>query len=375
MHEGPPHNHCQRPPPAARYHSWLLLSVLGTAAFTLLGGAGYMIWNAVSGGGPQLHSYLCLNGGGGNGAALLRWPQGGAGMVSGTYRDAKITGAAPDEQLSTGSGALSGQVSGSRVSFDLGGGVKLDGKLAATLTLETPQLDGTFQPVACKQAGIAGWNRAVADLNAAVSQNNQREARRQAHHVAQAQTRIARDIATLSRHAFALDNDTSLGNDIQAMKNELAAGQSDLAAERQKACNTGRARADAGTVNGDLGTVQGRISMLQANSVHHDLTAVENDMSTLQSLGAAPGTGPSAAIAEGRKALSNLASAVSWAQWEGQSLNSQAQQIAARESGISNSGCQARPSPRARPDLRGSPQESASSSSLRGQPLRASPSR
>ena len=82
-------------------------------------------------------------------------------MVSGTYRDAKITGTAPDEQLSTGSGALRGQVSGSSVSFDLGGGVKLDGKLAATLTLDTPQRDGTIQPVACKQAGIAGWNRAL----------------------------------------------------------------------------------------------------------------------------------------------------------------------------------------------------------------------
>ena len=153
MHEGPPQNPCQRPPPAVRYHSWLLLLVLATVAFTLLGGAGYMIWNAVSGSGPQLHSYLCPNGGGDNGAALLRWPQGDAGMVSGTYRDAKITGTAPDEQLSTGSGALRGQVSGSSVSFDLGGGVKLDGKLAATLTLETPQRTAPSRPWPASRRG------------------------------------------------------------------------------------------------------------------------------------------------------------------------------------------------------------------------------
>ena len=78
-----------------------------------------------------------------------------------------------------------------------------------------------------------------------VSQNNHAApaARRQAQQVARAQTRLARDIATLSRHSSALDNDTSLGDVIQAMKNELAAAQGDLAAERQKACNDGKAGA------------------------------------------------------------------------------------------------------------------------------------
>ncbi len=268
-------------------------------------------------------------------------------MVSGTYRDAKITGIAPDERLSTGSGGLSGHVSGSSVSLEFGG-VQLHGKLAVTLTLDMPQRDGALEPVTCKQAaGIAGWNRALANLNAAVSQDNQLAARRRAQQaarwraqqVARAQTRLARDIATLSRHTSALDNDTSLGDVIQAMKNELAAAQGDLRAERQEACNDGKAGRDAVTVSADLGTVQSRISTLRANSVPHDLTAVRNDVRTVQSLGAAVGTAPSAAIAQGQQALSNLASAASWTQQDGQTLNQQAQQIAARESHLPDSGC------------------------------------
>ena len=232
-----------------------------------------------------------------------------------------------------------GHVSGSSVSLDFGG-VQLHGKLAVTLTLDMPQRDGTLQPVTCKQAaGIAGWNRALANLNAAVSQDNQLAARRRAQQVARAQTRLARDIATLSRHTSALDNDTSLGDVIQAMKNELAAAQSNLGAERQEACNDGKAGRDAVTVSADLSTVQSRISTLRANSVPHDLTAVHNDVRTVQSLGAAVGTAPSAAIAQGQQALSNLASTVSWTQQEAQTLNHQTQQIAAQESHIPNSGC------------------------------------
>ena len=387
MHEGQPRNPDQRPPPAARYHNWLLLLVLAAGAFTILGGAGYMVWNTVSRGGPRLSTYLCSNGSGETGVALLRWPQGGAGVVSGTYRDAKITGIAPDERLSTGSGALRGHVSGSSVSLDFGG-VQLHGKLAVTLTLDMPQRDGTLQPVTCKHAaGIAGWNRALANLNAAIGQDNQlaarqraqqvarqraqqvarrraqqvarrraqqvarrraqqvarrraqQVARRRAQQVARAQTRLARDIATLSRHTSVLDDDASLGDVIQAMKNKLAAAQGDLGAERQEVCNDGKAGRDAVTVSADLGTVQSRISTLRANPVPQDLTAVRNDVRTVQSLGAAAGTAPSAAIAQGQQALSNLASGASWTQQEGQTLNHQAQQIAAQESHIPNSGC------------------------------------
>ena len=177
MHEGPPQNPYQRSPPAARHHSWLLLLVLAGAAFAILGGAGYMVWTAPSRGGMQLSSYLCPGGSGAMGAVLLRWPRGGAGVASGTYREAKITGTAPDEQLSTWGGAFSGHVSRSSVSFDLGGGVQLRGKPAASLlTLDMRQRDGTIQPVACKKAGMAEWNGAVADLKAAVSKDNRQAA-------------------------------------------------------------------------------------------------------------------------------------------------------------------------------------------------------
>ena len=381
MHQGPPQNAYQRPPPAARHHSWLLLLVLAGAAFAILGGAGYMVWTAPSRGGMQLSSYLCPGGSGALGAVLLRWPKGGAGVASGTYREAKITGTAPDEQLSTWGGAFSGHVSRSGVSFDLGGGVQLRGKPAASLlTLDMRQRDGTIQPVACKKAGMAEWNGAVADLKAAVSKDNRQaaqqqqlaareraarqaqEAARKAQEATPVQTRLAHDIATLWRDASALDHDTSLGNDIQAMKNELATEQGDLAAERHSSCNDGKAADDAGTVNGDLGTVQRRVSVLKANSVPGDLTAVRNDVRTLQNLGAAPGAGPSAAIAAGQQSLSNLVGAISWAQQEGQALNHQAQQIAAQESRLPNSGC--RPSG-------GTPSRSpgrAPSSSPRGTP-------
>jgi len=356
MHEGPPHSPYQRLPPAARHHSWLLLLVLAGAAFAILGGASYMVWTTPSRGGMQLSSYLCPGDSGAMGAVLLRWPKGGAGMASGTYRDAKITGTAPDEQLSTWGGAFSGHVSRSSVSFDLGGGVRLRGKPATSLLiLDRRQRDGTIQPAACKKAGMAEWTGAVADLKAAVSEDNRQAARqlaareraarqaqeaaRKAQQAALVRTRLAHDIAALWRDASALDHDTSLGNDIQAMRNELATEQGDLAAERHSSCNDGKAADHAGTVNADLGTVQRRISVLKANSVPDDLTAVRSDVRTLQNLGVATRTGPSAAIAAGQQSLSNLVGAVSWAQQEGQALNHQAQQIAAQESHRPNSGC------------------------------------
>jgi hypothetical protein len=121
---------------------------------------------------PQLSSYLCYNGPGDTEATLLQWPSAGQ-AVSGTYRDAVITGTSPGEEVSTSSGALDGTITGLSVSLDWGGSGQVYGKLGTALILNIPQQDGSIQPVTCQAGTAAGWNRALSDLGTAVSRDNQ----------------------------------------------------------------------------------------------------------------------------------------------------------------------------------------------------------
>jgi hypothetical protein len=67
-----------------------------------------------------------------------------------------------------------------------------------------------------------------------------------------------------------------------------------------------------------------------------DLSAVDGDVSTLQNLGATPSPDPATAISQGKAALSDLAKAITWANSNGNQIDSQAHQIATAAGNLAN---------------------------------------
>ena len=226
------------------------LSVIGiVAALIAAGGA----WAAVSAAtSPQLLSFLCWNGPGDTSATLLQWQSGS--VVAGTYRNASLSGTAPDEQVSTGSGALTGTISGSSTSLDLGASGQIYGTLGSNLMLNVPQQDGTIQPVTCKPGTAAGWNQALTVLARQVTSDNAAAATQQQQQntnaqITQADQQLASDITTLTQDATALNTDSTLAGDIQQMQTDLATERSDYQTKLSDSClDKG---GDADTVGGD----------------------------------------------------------------------------------------------------------------------------
>ena len=106
----------------------------------------------------------------------------------------------------------------------------------------------------------------------------------------------------------------------------------------------------AGTPNDERGRRRcwGYLTDLQASvsyrgarveAVKNDLAAVQGEVHTLQGLGTAPGTDYSATVAAGDQALLNAATAISWAQDQGNSINEQAHQLASTAQAYANSHC------------------------------------
>jgi hypothetical protein len=312
------------------------LIVVGAVAAMLAAGGTWAAVHAAASSNPRLLSFLCWNGPGDNSATLLQWQS--ASVIAGTYQGASIGGAAPDEQVSTDSGALTGTVSGSSAALDLGGSGQMYGTLGSDLVLNVPQQDGTIQPVTCRPGTTAGWNKALAEMGRQVTTDNNAAAQAQQQQnitaqITQGDQQLASDIATLTQDATSLDDDTTLADDVQQMQTDLATEQSDYQTELGDTCiNTAgdadTVSGDADTVSGDLDTLQGDISSLQANNVGSDLSAVQTDVATIENLGGTPDPDPAAAIREGKKALKDLNAAISWATAQGNSLNKQAQQIA-----------------------------------------------
>ena len=84
--------------------------------------------------------------------------------------------------------------------------------------------------------------------------------------------------------------------------------------------------------------MQSDVGSLQNNSVSSDIGKVQADVGQLQSLGASPATGSTAALAAGHKALKDSAAAISWAQGQAQQIDGQAHQIVSAADAQAN-GC------------------------------------
>jgi hypothetical protein len=296
---------------------------------------------------PGMTVFICK---GTANATLLQW-QDSNGYLSGSYEYSNIGGQAPQEQVSSDHGGLSGTLNGNAISLSIGLQQPLYGTLdGSQLTLNVPQSDGSFQAGTCNSGSLSDWNSAVSALDSQASGDNSTAFQQQAQassaaaqqqheqQVSNAQSSLSSDVGTLRSDSSSLNSNTQLASDINTMKNDYAKEQTDYQTEvTQGSCSDGSLGSDAATVSSDSATVDSDLASEQSdvtsiqdslNGIQTDISNVNNDLSTLQGLGASPGTDSSGALAAGNKAISNANSAVQWANGHGNSIDGQAHQLA-----------------------------------------------
>jgi hypothetical protein len=303
----------------------------------------------VAGAEPGVTTYLCS---GSTNDTLLQWRD-STGGLSGTYESAQLSGQAPSEQVNSSSGELSGTLNGTAITLSIGLSQSLYGTLSnGQLTLNVPQSDGTIRAGTCNQSSLSDWNKAVTSLSSQASSDNDtanQQAAQQQHdqQVSQAQRSLAGEVSSLESDSTTLNNDNSLADTVSQMKSDYGQEQSEWQTVQSDSCqnksyDAGTVGYDAGTVNYDLGTLNYDVTSLQdggIQTVRDDLSKVSSDISTIQNLGATPATNSSPAVAAGNKALTSAASAISWADGQGKTINGEAQALATTAQNYASSHC------------------------------------
>jgi hypothetical protein len=252
-------------------------------------------------------------------ATLLQWQESN-GNLSGSYEYSSISGQAPQEQVASNSGNLTGTLKGMAVSLSLGLQQPLYGTLnSGQLTLNVPQGDGSFQAGTCTSGSLSDWNGTVTALDSQASSDNSTTLEQQA----QASTAAANqqqeqdaqaDVNTLTQDtSFSSDVD-NLANDVKSTDNDLAATRSDAANGNGDQCINASTTVynDAATTvyndvltsaYNDVGTLSTEIS-----TVRRDISTVQSDQAALANGGlpSTPGTMDAISVAQAR-----IASAIS----------------------------------------------------------------
>jgi len=166
--------------------------------------------------------------------------------------------------------------------------------------------------------------------------------------VQQAQGQGQDDLNQLGSDTTSLNTDNSLASAVSQMKQDYQTEQAEYQTEKSDGCpaasgDAGAVSGDASAVGGDLSALNGAVTYLQQNevaAVTGDLTAVQNDLGLLASLDAQPAVSTSAAQSAGKQALASAASAISWAQGQGNTINGEAQALSTTAANYaSNEGC------------------------------------
>ena len=236
-------------------------------------------------------------------AAFIQWNT-NASAVSGTIQLDYIEGTPPNEQLSSNTEPVSGQINGSPISLSIDGAAAQFGTISGgSFTLDVPQSDGTLAPALFSTATATQFNQAVAGLNGTVASANRAadQAAAAANHasaVAQAEQQVQSDVSTVESGISDLSSDVgAFSGDLSQMKQDVATTGNDLSTTQSAAAtvkgeakqypggNSGEVCGDAGTVEGDAGTVDGDAGTVEgdAGTVEANISTVENDESTLQS--------------------------------------------------------------------------------------------
>jgi hypothetical protein len=221
-------------------------------------------------------------------ATLLQW-QDGNGYLSGSYEYSSISGQAPQEQVTSNSGNLTGTLNGATISLSIGLQQPLYGTLdGGQLTLNVPQADGSFQAGTCNSGSLSDWNGAVAALDSQATSDNSTALDQQA----QASTTAANqqqeqdaqaDVSTLTQDATFSSDVNNIATDVQSTDTDLATTRSDAANGNGDQCINASttvyndaattvyndvlttAYNDAGTISTDISTVRGDIRTVQSD--------------------------------------------------------------------------------------------------------------
>lgn len=212
--------------------------------------------------------------------SFLQWQTDRAGDLQGTIDQASASGLAPNEAVITNNGSLSGLISGTSVTLNIGGNADYGTVTDGTLTLNVRQTDGSIQPVVYRQASPADYNDALANLNGSVQQANATAA--QQRQKQQDAGSLSDDITGIGRDENSLKGDlSSMGQDVSGTSTDLAATRSDelkVLAEAHDGTDNGTVCGDAGGVEGDAGGVEG-----DAGGLSGDRTSLTSDLSSLRS--------------------------------------------------------------------------------------------
>lgn len=328
----------QRPGPWARLPRatrWSL--ALATLVVLVGGGTAAALLATSKNSEPGVSTWLCP---GATSDVLIQWP-GGDGTIQGTYETAQLSGTAPDQQVSTTRGDVTGRTSGSALTINMDDRGDWYGSIQGnSMTLNVPQENGVIESGTCRRSTISAWNQAVAGLSTQVTGANASAsaaaaAAQQAQVLAGAQQALTSDVGTLHSDASSLDTDKTLASDVQAMKNDLATEQRDWVAEQNDSCsNLG---GDASTVSGDASTVSGDDSGLSGDTdgitsdlsnLASDISSVQDDLAKVTNAGAPPETDPAQALAYAGKVTADTHKALSWAAQQGVNLTASSQSIA-----------------------------------------------
>lgn len=255
-------------------------------------------------------------------ATLLQWTDDN-GNITGTYTVSDLSGTAPDEDVSSDNGYLSGTLSGTAVTLDTGFQQPLYGSLSGgTLTLNVPQSDGSYEPGTCNSGTLSDWNSVVGGLNNQARDNNgtalQQEAQAsQASANAGAQQQAQNALTTLQGF--------SLSSDLRTLAGDVTQTNSDLAAEKTAAA--AGPNADGGNCYNLIGNVsfdaRSGVEYDAQNSFGYDLRyslvpdissgrqaigALQSDLSNLTSMGLPAPSGAQEAITSAQNMIRNAIS-------------------------------------------------------------------
>jgi hypothetical protein len=217
----------------------------------------------------------------------------------------------------------------------------------------------------CSQEERNGWTpeSSPGPLASQAQQEAQQQAQASAsaalaQEISQDQQNLQQDIATLDSDANSLNRNTQLAGDVSQMKADYQTERNDYATEQQQgSCSDGSMGTDAAAVADDSATVDDDLASLQDDiwslqdagttaggasigGLQVDVAAVNDDVSALKALGAAPAEDPAAALATAKKDLANANAALAWARQQGNAIDGEAHQLATAAAGWeSQHGC------------------------------------
>ena len=117
--------------------------------------------------------HVCL---GNTQAELLKWREHDGGL-SGTFEYVWMSGHAPSAAYNSISSDLSGTLSGTAITLNLGFSHPLRGKVdGGQFSLNIPQPHGTTKTLICQPGSMADWNNATAAIVNQVNEDNNRPA-------------------------------------------------------------------------------------------------------------------------------------------------------------------------------------------------------